>query len=150
MKELPLYKGCFVCGDENPAGLGVRFFYVDGEGARGEFLPDARWEGYPGVVHGGILAALLDEVMYKAVFAQGELTVTAGIEVRYHHPARVGIPLELKGWVEGRKRRLITARGEIRGAGGRLVAAAKGAFCVLSPAQQENLLGGSGDFEHRS
>ncbi|MDH7578157.1 MAG: PaaI family thioesterase [Bacillota bacterium] len=148
LKELPLYQKCFVCGDANPAGLRVRF-YADGEEVRAGFVPDERWEGYPGMVHGGVLAALLDEVMYKAVFAQGEFTVTAKIEVRFRSPARVGVPLEARGRAGDRKGRLIKAQGEIRDGENRLIATAAGTFCVLPPAQQKDLPGtpGASPFE---
>lgn len=96
---------CFVCSNKNRAELRVGF-YFDGEEACGEFLPDNCWEGYPGVVHGGILTALLDEVMYKAVFAEGEITVTAGIEVRFRSLALPCIPLFLKGRAGEKKDRL--------------------------------------------
>ncbi len=140
MQKLPLYEGCFVCGDKNPAGLEASF-YLNGEEARGEFTPDSRWEGYPGVVHGGILAALLDEVMYKAIASSGELAMTAEITVRFRNPARVGVPLYPKGRVARKKGRLLEAQGKIEDAEGRLIATATGKFIVLAPNVQEDMMG---------
>jgi len=140
LKKLPLYEGCFVCGSKNPAGLEAGF-YLDGDEARGEFTPDSRWEGYPGVVHGGILTALLDEVMYKAIATSGELTMTAEITVRFRNPARVGVTLYPKGRVAKKKGRLLEARGEIEDAGGRLIAIATGKFIVLASNVQDDMMG---------
>ena len=66
--EERVFDHCFVCGSKNEAGLHLSIVSGD-EGARTEFQPDARWEGYPGVVHGGVLSALLDDLMYHAIHA---------------------------------------------------------------------------------
>ena len=82
MKEIERSDGCFACDWNNPAGLGIRF-YTDGQGAYGEYIPTEVYQGYKGIVHGGILAALLDEVMAKALAAHGIDGVTAKLEVRF-------------------------------------------------------------------
>jgi len=56
MRRLPNYSGCYVCGDENPRGLNVRFEVEDGT-VRTEFVPQADHTGYHGRVHGGVRAA---------------------------------------------------------------------------------------------
>ncbi len=131
MEAIPYYENCFVCG-RRPGDLGVEF-YADGAGARAEFVPDARWQGYPGIVHGGILSALLDEVMYKAVFAAGKVTVTAELVVRFRAPAPVGARLLLKGEVVEDRGKIVRARGEIRLAGGEVVATGEAKYWVLPP-----------------
>ncbi len=68
---------CFVCGSRNEAGLRLEIVFGDGE-ARAEFQPDARWEGYPGVVHGGVIGAMLDDLMFHAFYSVSkQLAVTA-------------------------------------------------------------------------
>lgn len=128
-----------MCGDKNAFGLQAVFWLDAGE-AKGEFTPDSRWEGYPGVVHGGVLTALLDEVMYKAISSSGELAMTAEITVRFRNPARVGVTLYPRGKVVRRRGRLVEAEGEIRDALGRLIAAAAAKFIVLPAEDQESLL----------
>lgn len=140
MQKLPLYEGCFVCGDNNAFGLQAVFYFA-GEEARGEFTPDSRWEGYPGVVHGGIISALLDEVMYKAISSSGELAMTAEITVRFRNPARPGVTLYPRGRVVRKKGRLVETHGEIEDASGRLIATATGKFIILAPDVQENIMG---------
>ncbi len=139
MQRLPLYEGCFVCGNKNSSGLQAVFWLEAGE-AKGKFTPDSRWEGYPGIVHGGVLTSLLDEVMYKAISPSGELAMTAEITVRFRNPARVGVTLYPSGRVVRRRGRLVEAEGEIRDALGRLIAAATAKFIVLPPEGQESLM----------
>lgn len=104
MEEVIKYSGCFVCGDCNPNGLNARFFY-DGTAVTTEIVADKRFEGYSGICHGGITAALLDEVMVKVVLARGIFSTTAEMTVRYHRPVRVGERVICRGWVTQQKGR---------------------------------------------
>ncbi len=76
MKEIVKYSGCFVCGDLNECGLRAGFYY-DGRQAVAEVEVGRRFEGYRGICHGGIIAALLDEAMIKAILAIDRYAVTA-------------------------------------------------------------------------
>src|SRR5437773_12543515 len=71
---------CFVCGQDNPIGLKLKFSRV-GEGVWAEFTPSDLHAGYEGLVHGGILAALIDDAMANVWAANGREAVTAKIEV---------------------------------------------------------------------
>jgi uncharacterized protein (TIGR00369 family) len=95
---------CFVCGRQNPLGLKLDF-YEDGEAGqvRAEFTVPEDYQSYPGVVHGGILAAILDEVSGRAVMLHGSdenLMATLRLTVRYRRPTPIGTPLTAVGWVE--------------------------------------------------
>jgi len=95
---------CFVCGRQNPLGLKLDF-YEDGEASevRAEFTVPEDYQGYPGVVHGGILAAILDEVSGRAVMlhdSDENLMATLRLTVRYRRPTPIGTPLTAVGWVE--------------------------------------------------
>lgn len=100
MKEIPLYSGCFVCGQENDSGLRARFFWDEGK-AVCDIAPNEKFAGYKGIIHGGIVATLLDEVMIKALLAEGILSVTAEIRVRFKRPVYVGDKLHFEGWKTG-------------------------------------------------
>ena len=106
---------CFVCGIENPVGLHLAFYDgADGEVACDVTLPE-RYQGYPGVVHGGIVASMLDEVAGRAAM-HGDTTrfmMTAKLDIRYRKPVPVGQRLRLVGRLENRRGRLATVRGEI-------------------------------------
>jgi uncharacterized protein (TIGR00369 family) len=116
---------CFVCGPSNAAGLQARFECAEGR-ATGQYTPRAEHQGYTGISHGGVLAALLDETMVYASVTLGHWVTTAELTVRYNRPAQIGAPLLLSGEVTSHKRRLIECRAEIRDEAGELIAAATG------------------------
>jgi acyl-coenzyme A thioesterase PaaI-like protein len=119
---------CFVCGTGNPIGLGVRF-RVDGDLCRGEFTPDERHMGYEGVTHGGILFALLDDVMANWLWLRGQRCFTARADVRYRAPLPVRISVELTSSLVRRKGRLVQLAGRVqRSDTGEVVAEANGTF----------------------
>lgn len=132
---------CFVCGSSNEAGLRLDIAHGPGE-ARTEFLPDARWEGYPGTVHGGVIAAVLDDLMCHAIYDEGrQLPVTVSIEVRYRHPARIGSRLYCRAWARELRSRIIAAEGEIRDQDGMLVATARSKLMVMSQVEMDEFTG---------
>lgn len=94
---------CFGCGPDNANGLRLRFRQVGERLVEAEVVVPARYCGPPGVVHGGIQATLLDEVMGKAAYTAfadrfEELRfVTAELSVRYRRPAHAGRPLTARG-----------------------------------------------------
>jgi uncharacterized protein (TIGR00369 family) len=81
---------CFVGRDEDAFGLGVRFVVRPDGCVEATVSCPARWEGYAGVVHGGIIASLLDGAMTNALFARGTVAVTAEAKIRYWRPLPVG------------------------------------------------------------
>lgn len=103
---------CFVCGPGNDGGLGVRFQLVD-DVCRAEFVPNESYAGYDGVVHGGILFCLLDDVMANWLYLQGERCFTARAEVRYRQPLPVGTPVRLEGRLLRRKGRVALIEGKV-------------------------------------
>jgi uncharacterized protein (TIGR00369 family) len=109
---------CFVCGRENPVGLHVQFYEDEetGEVKVPLTIPE-HYQGYPGIVHGGILSTLLDEIAGRAIMVGAEdapFWVTAKMEVRYREPTPTETPLLAVGWVVQRRRRSATVAGEIR------------------------------------
>ena len=103
---------CFVCGPGNDRGLGVQFQLVD-DVCRAEFVPNESYAGYDGVVHGGILFCLLDDVMANWLYLQGERCFTARAEVRYRQPLPVGTPVRLEGRLLRRKGRVVLIEGKV-------------------------------------
>ena len=113
---------CFVCGPHNPLGLRLRFVEQDGAHT-GEFRPTDLHVGYEGIVHGGILAAVLDDVMANLLYRRGQYALTARMELRFHAPAHPGEVLHVRGWLEEEGSRAVVARGEILRAGKRVCSA---------------------------
>ncbi len=119
---------CFACGPSNPYGLKLKIeVRPDGE-SYVEFIPKREYEGYPGIMHGGITSTILDEIMVYACKSYGEDVVTAKIEVRFLKPVPIGKKLIARGKVIGKKGRAFITEGEIIGEDGTLLAKAKGAF----------------------
>ena len=112
MKQ-PNSLNCFVCGVENPVGLHLTFYeQPDGEVTCDVTLPE-RYQGYPGIVHGGIVASMLDEIAGRAAM-QGNperFMMTAKLQVRYRKPVPIGQPLRLVGWLSRRRGRLTDVLG---------------------------------------
>ena len=111
MELIKRYSNCFVCGDKNKCGLKVDFFDEQGV-AKAEYQSSPVFEGYKDVLHGGIISALLDEVMIKAVLAKNILAVTASIEVKFKQPVKIGEKLSLEGKIIDDKGRIITTEGK--------------------------------------
>lgn len=139
MKKQPNSQMCFVCGLENPIGLKMAF-YEDEEGrVVGKFTTGSQHQGYPGVVHGGILTALLDETLGRVAIAAGRWTVTARLAIRFRRPIPVGEVLTVVGEVVNWDRRTLEARGEIRLADGQVGAEASGTFVEIPPDKVEGM-----------
>lgn len=114
----PTSRMCFVCGRENPTGLHIQFYENRAEEqvvAHVE-IPDS-YQGYPGIAHGGIVAAILDEISGRAIMVGEEETpfwVTAKLEIRYREPTPTETPLTAVGWVVNRRQHSAEVAGEIR------------------------------------
>jgi|ERR1051326_2952729 len=104
--ELPShYNRCFGCGQDHPTGLHM---HVRGSKSRveGSFLVTEHHQGAPGLAHGGVIAAAVDEAMGFLIYLLAAPAVTGHLEVNYRKPVPVGSKLELVTWVEkveGRK-----------------------------------------------
>ncbi len=129
---LPYTRGCFVCGAENPVGLRLRF-RVEGGEVCADFEPDSRHEGYRGVIHGGVIASALDEVMFWAVsYANRKFYVSVELAVRYQKKVEVGKQYCLVGRVRQAQRRICVAEGELRDRDGEIYATASGKFFPMT------------------
>ena len=126
MKQ-PNSKHCFVCGRENPYGLRLNFFETAPGEVEVEFTVPEQYQGYPGVVHGGIVAAMLDEVIGR-VHMGGDpprFMFTARLDVRYRKNVPVGQPLRIIGHAGKSRERSAIASGQIFGPDGDLLAEAE-------------------------
>lgn len=137
---LPRYSECFVCGRNNAIGLDVTFYYRNGR-IETTFTPKKEHAGYRDVVHGGILAALLDETMgWAAVVSRPIMCVAAELAIRYKTSAREGEPLLAYGELVADKKRLIQARGAIEREDGAVLCAGEGKYVPLPVEEQRNVI----------
>lgn len=98
-------ENCFGCGPGNAAGLQMRMYAVDGE-VRAELTLDDRYEGAPGLAHGGIIASAMDDLFGGVLVLLETPAVTASLNVEYRRPVPLHAPLSLVARcssIEGRK-----------------------------------------------
>jgi len=105
-------------------------FYLEESGeVVSHFQLSDHYEGYPGVMHGGVIAAILDEVCGR-VFTEheDEFMMTSKLDLRYRKPVPIGQPLVTRAHQVSRKGRVGIAHGEILDAQGTLLAEAEGVY----------------------
>ncbi len=106
------YQRCFVCGQRNPFGLKL-VFRQEGQGIVADFQPREEHQGFPGVLHGGIVAAVLDEALGRTSLlgTRPVWTMTGRLEVRYRRYVPYGPLLRVRATLEFQRRKMLQARG---------------------------------------
>ena len=130
---------CFGCGPDNEQGLRLRFRRVGFGEVEAEYTAPEHQAGAPGVVHGGMQAALLDETLGFAAHAArpaGEDfgIVTVEFTLRYRRPAPTGRPLRLRGRLLRSEGRDLWLAGEIEGSDGAVLTEAEARWRRTGPA----------------
>lgn len=106
---------CFGCGRLNQHGLQLSFFpNEDGSGVWAPFTPTEAFEGYGGMIHGGIICTVLDEVMAWSLYMKETWAVTGNLTTRFRAPMRVGEPVRAIGRIVKDRGRVLEMAGEIR------------------------------------
>ncbi len=139
MKQ-PNSNNCFVCGRKNPFGLHLKFYETAPGEVMVEYTVPEQYQGYPGVAHGGVVAAMLDEVTGRTMMGgyPPRFMFTARLSVRYHKNVPIGQPLKIIGRAGANHESRATATGQILGPDGDLLAEGE-AILVNVP---ENLVDG--------
>lgn len=109
---------CFVCGRDNSRGLQIQYSSDPAGATAADWTPAGAWEGFQGIIHGGIVATVLDEAMSKAVAATKCEALTVELSVRYRHHVATGETLHVRGWIVERAKRLITTEAALTTADG--------------------------------
>ncbi len=107
------YQRCFACGPRNMSGLHLQYRSEE-DAIVTDFTLDERFQGFPGVAHGGILATVLDETLSRTATAEGRWMMTARLEVRYRNVAPIGRLLRCTARTLSTRSRMLTAAGDIR------------------------------------
>lgn len=126
---------CFACGTNNPIGLKLKF-RQEQDAYITTFTAGLEHQSYDGVVHGGIVSTLLDEVMGRYIYSQGYLAVTAKLDVRFRKPTPVGEALTITGKILGRRGNMIELSSSIALADGTITAQGKATVAVLEELKQ--------------
>ena len=130
------YQRCFVCGQRNPFGLHL-VFRVEGDSVVADFQPREEHQGFPGIIHGGIVAAVLDESLGRTSLLgeHPEWTMTGRLEVRYRRYVPYGPQLRVRARLTTDRRRMLQATGVLTLSNDEsaVLAEAQGTFLPLAP-----------------
>ena len=135
MKELPHTHSCFVCGESNPYGLKLRF-ETDGQVVRARFRPQREHIGFKGVVHGGLIATVLDEIMVWACAVNTrQFAFCAELNVRFLKPLSPGEEVSVIGeLVINRKGKIFEAKSSLRNSEDVILAEGSGKYLPIKAA----------------
>lgn len=125
---------CFGCGKENPIGLKLEFTEKEDQYST-TFIPGREHQGYDGIMHGGLVSTLLDEVMAGYIHMQGLNAVTARLEVRFRQPTPIGQQLTATAKVVSQRGKIYEVRGEITLPDGTVTAEGKATVAVVEDAE---------------
>ncbi|MEO8457224.1 MAG: PaaI family thioesterase [Chloroflexota bacterium] len=135
--DSPRHK-CFGCGDQNPEGLHIHF-EIEGKQAIGRFTPRANHVGFPGVAHGGVVAAALDEAMGWAMYAAGAWAVTAHMEVRYRRPLKLADEVIVTAEVTRDRGKRLEAEARLETQAGDIIAECTGLFLRMPESESSRV-----------
>lgn len=121
---------CFACGPAETHGLRLAYRFSGPDTLEADVSFDPRFQGFDGVVHGGILVTALDDAMANLACLRGERAVTAELTTRFLKPVYVGEAVTIRATVLRRVRQLLTCTGEVVDATGTVRAEATGKFLI--------------------
>lgn len=124
-------KNCLVCGVDNDFGLKTRFYETADHELVAVFKPLPEHQSYPHVTHGGISAAILDEVIGRAIMMTNDSNtfgVTIELKVRYKKPVPLGCELKAVGRITAEKSRTFEGTGELYLPNGEVAVEAEGKY----------------------
>ena len=124
---------CFICGVKNPFGLHTDFYELEDGSLAALVTPHSEHQSYPGRLHGGIIAALLDETIGRAInIAEPDTwAVTAELSLQYKKPVPYDVELKVVGRITANNRRVFTGEGELLLPGGEVAATATGKYMKM-------------------
>ena len=127
------YQRCFACGHRNESGLKLTF-RRDGERIIADYQPSERFQGFPGVLHGGVLATMLDETMSRTGALRREWLMTGKLDIRYRRPAPIDQRLRVWGEIARERSGAVDAIGAVELMDGTVLAEARGMFLRMPDA----------------
>ena len=130
---------CFACGTLNATGMGL-VLHVEPRRAWTDLVLEQRFEGWDGIAHGGILCAVLDEVMAWSLVAEDNWGLTARMSVEFRKPVEIGRAIRAEGWITRSRRRIVdTAARIVDAKTGQELATATGVYVAADEARKREL-----------
>jgi len=127
------YGHCFGCGPDNPIGLHINGFARDGDTVAAAFHPREDFRGFHGILHGGVVATALDEILaWTSILVVGFMAVTAKLELRFRNEAPADREYGLRGTLLEKRGRRLVLEADCR-VGDVVIAEAKGLFLTTDP-----------------
>ena len=140
-EKLPTHGFCFVCGDDNPKGMGVTY-YLEGKTILADFTYTIYEQGPPKHIHGGSIAAVLDEAMGAAAWYAGYPVIAVHLELDFVEMVPLDISVHVRARVDRRERRKVYTSSEMTDDAGTVLARGRGIFLVLEPEMAEEIAEG--------
>ena len=132
------YPNCFGCGADNPIGLRLRY-RREGDALLTEFTPGDAHQGWPGIVHGGIITTLLYEVMENFAYHNGTMVMMRNMQTRFRRPVRTGERITAAARLVNRNGREMSVTASLTQALGELIAEGSAELAELRPEHIERL-----------
>lgn len=130
----PNSKMCLVCGLQNPFGLHAHFYELDNHDLLAIFHPKDEHQGYPGRMHGGMLTAIIDETIGRAITMQYDEQiwgVTLEFNIRFKKPVPTDAEIRVVGRITEDNGRIFKGAGEILLPDGRVAVYGSGVYMKL-------------------
>jgi uncharacterized protein (TIGR00369 family) len=137
MLELPHTNGCLVCGRTNPHGLKMSLHVDPATGhVHSQLATRNEHVGFDGIIHGGILATIIDEAMVWCATWQGKrFCVAAEMNVRFVRPVSPGMTIRVKAKIDSARPRLVTTSCAVTSESGEIVCTGAGKYMPVTPQQ---------------
>ena len=128
-------RNCIICGMENPLGLKAPFYMLDDDSVASVFEFKSHHQSYPERTHGGMISALLDEIMGRALWVNhpGIYGVTTTLNITFRRPVPFDCKVKARGYITFDGSRAFTAKGELYSMDGKLLAEGNAKYLKLSP-----------------
>ncbi len=122
-----IHPNCIICGLENYKGMKINYTITNNNEISTEIYCDQLYEGYSGMMHGGIISAVLDGAMTNCLFARGKIAVTVEMTIKYKLPVEINMPATVNARILQNSGPLYYLESEII-QNGKVKACAKGKF----------------------
>lgn len=138
MKREDIY--CFGCSQTNPIGLQLKFDHSNNSTTT-QWTPTREYEGFPGVLHGGIISTIIDEVMAKAIEHKNIYAVTVEMNVKFIKKTPIDKPLTAKAVLIKKRRKVLLLKAEILNEANEKTAEGTGKYFMLDHIKPEDIEG---------